>query len=78
GERQRVALARALINHPPLLLADEPTGNLDDANSRHVEDILFDLVSTQERTLILVTHNEELAERTGRVLRLESGCLFPA
>ena len=78
GERQRVALARALINQPPLLLADEPTGNLDDANSRHVEDILFDLVSTQQRTLILVTHNEELAERTGRVLRLESGCLLPA
>lgn len=75
GERQRVALARALINRPPVLLADEPTGNLDDANSRHVEDILFDLVETQQRTLILVTHNVELARRTGRVLRLEGGCL---
>lgn len=75
GERQRVALARALINRPPLILADEPTGNLDDANSRHVEDILFDLVATQNRTLILVTHNVELAARTGTMLRLEGGCL---
>lgn len=75
GERQRVALARALVNHPPLLLADEPTGNLDDANSRHVEDILFDVVSRRQRTLILVTHNTELANRTGNVLKLEGGCL---
>jgi len=78
GERQRVALARALINHPSLILADEPTGNLDDLHSRHVEEILFDLVSRQNRTLILVTHNADLARRTGRVMRLESGCLSPA
>ncbi len=77
GERQRVALARALINRPPLLLADEPTGNLDDTNSRHVEDILFDVVSRRQRTLILVTHNIELARRTGNVLKLEGGCLRP-
>jgi lipoprotein-releasing system ATP-binding protein len=77
GERQRVALARALINHPSLILADEPTGNLDDSHSRQVEEILFDLVSRQNRTLILVTHNADLARRTGRVLRLESGCLSP-
>lgn len=75
GERQRVALARALINRPPLLLADEPTGNLDDTNSRHVEDILFNLVERDGRTLILVTHNTALAERTGTVISLEQGCL---
>lgn len=75
GERQRVALARALINDPPLVLADEPTGNLDDRNSRTVEDLLFRLVSEQRRTLIMVTHNRELAARCGRVMELEAGCL---
>lgn len=75
GERQRVALARALVNNPPLLLADEPTGNLDDRNSRMVEDTLFSLVADRGRTLILVTHNRELAARTGAVLELEAGCL---
>ena len=75
GERQRVALARALINDPPLVLADEPTGNLDDRNSRMVEELLFRLVSEQQRTLILVTHNRELATRCGRILELEAGCL---
>ncbi|MEX2445301.1 MAG: ABC transporter ATP-binding protein [Alkalispirochaeta sp.] len=75
GERQRVALARALINDPPLILADEPTGNLDDRNSRMVEDTLFSLVADRGRTLVLVTHNRALAERTGAVLELEAGCL---
>jgi lipoprotein-releasing system ATP-binding protein len=78
GERQRVALARALINEPPLVLADEPTGNLDDRNSRIVEDLLFTLVADFGRTLVLVTHNRELAARTGRVCTLEGGCLVPA
>ncbi|MFW5694342.1 MAG: ABC transporter ATP-binding protein [Alkalispirochaeta sp.] len=75
GERQRVALARALVNEPPLILADEPTGNLDDRNSRMVEDTLFSLVADRGRTLILVTHNRELAQRTGAALELEAGCL---
>ena len=75
GERQRVALARALVNDPPLILADEPTGNLDDRNSRMVEDTLFSLVADRGRTLVLVTHNRELAARTGAVLELEAGCL---
>ena len=75
GERQRVALARALVNDPPLILADEPTGNLDDRNSRMVEDTLFSLVADRGRTLVLVTHNRDLAARTGAVLELEAGCL---
>lgn len=78
GERQRVALARDLINNPPLILADEPTGNLDDRNSRMVEDTLFSLVADRGRTLILVTHNRDLAARTGAVLELEAGCLTRA
>ena len=77
GERQRVALARSLINRPPLVLADEPTGNLDDKNSRVVEEILLSLVGEGGRTLILVTHNRELARRVGGVLQLETGCLNP-
>jgi lipoprotein-releasing system ATP-binding protein len=75
GERQRVAVARALMNDPELVLADEPTGNLDDENSRIVEDTLFRLVSEYGKTLILVTHNTGLADRTGRRLQLEKGCL---
>ncbi len=77
GERQRAALARSLINRPHLLLADEPTGNLDDKNSRVVEEILLSLVEERGRTLILVTHNRELARRVGDVLQLEAGCLNP-
>lgn len=76
GERQRVAAARALINDPDLVLADEPTGNLDDENSRVLEETLFRLVSDFGKTLVLVTHNLELAGRTGRSLRLEKGCLL--
>lgn len=77
GERQRVALARALVNDPRLILADEPTGNLDERNSRLVEETLFSLVEEHGRSLILVTHNRELAVRTGRALVLEDGCILP-
>ena len=63
GERQRVAVARALINEPLLLLADEPTGNLDERNARTVEDLLFALVQRLGRTMILVTHDSALAAR---------------
>lgn len=75
GERQRVATARALINDPLVILADEPTGNLDDYNSKRVEDTLLGLVSDYGKTLVVVTHNPALAERAGRILHLEKGCL---
>ncbi|MFP4112776.1 MAG: ABC transporter ATP-binding protein [Spirochaetota bacterium] len=73
GERQRAALARALINEPPLLLADEPTGNLDAENSARVEAILLELVRSHTTTLVIVTHDERLARLGERRLRLERG-----
>lgn len=75
GERQRAALARALVNDPALILADEPTGNLDTRHARLVQDLLLDLVNREGRTLLLVTHDVEFARRTGAVLRLSSGQL---
>jgi lipoprotein-releasing system ATP-binding protein len=75
GERQRVAIARALCNDPDLLFADEPTGNLDNANSRAVGDLLFNLVSMHKKTLILVTHNVSLAARCQRHFLLSDGQL---
>ena len=71
GERQRVALARALIRRPPLLLCDEPTGNLDRAAGGVVADMLFDLHAQQETVLVVVTHNAELAARCPLRYRLE-------
>lgn len=75
GERQRVAVARALMNDPPLLLADEPTGNLDERNAAVVEDLLFDLARRHRRTLILVTHDSALAARADTLYVLSSGVL---
>jgi lipoprotein-releasing system ATP-binding protein len=75
GERQRVAVARALINGPRLLLADEPTGNLDERNARAVEDMLFALVRQYGRTMILVTHDAALASRTDSRFLLAAGAL---
>lgn len=76
GERQRVAVARSLINDPYMILADEPTGNLDEKNSRNVEEILFTLVMKYEKTLVLVTHDTTLLERADRSFRLEAGSLL--
>ncbi len=73
GEQQRVALARAFINKPDILFADEPTGNLDAETSAHLEEIMFRLNRTAGTTLVLVTHDAELASRTGRILRLRGG-----
>jgi lipoprotein-releasing system ATP-binding protein len=75
GEQQRVALARALVNHPRLLLADEPTGDLDEGTAGRVFDLIERLHATHGLTSILVTHNMELAARCTRVLRLEGGKL---
>ncbi len=75
GERQRVAVARSLVNDPPIILADEPTGNLDERNSRVVEDILFSLVASHGVTLVLVTHDQALAAKGQRRMHLEHGVL---
>ena len=75
GERQRVAVARALVNEPRLLLADEPTGNLDERNAQAVEDMLFGLVQKHRRTMILVTHDTALADARARRFHLAGGVL---
>ncbi len=78
GEQQRVALARALAPRPPILLADEPTGNLDRANGGKVADLLFHLQKEEGATLILVTHDPELARRCQRRLAMRDGQIFPS
>lgn len=75
GEQQRVALARALVHEPALILADEPTGNLDPATGGRVLDLLDTLVRDAGRTLLAVTHSRELAAHADRVLRIEGGRL---
>ncbi|MCD6342537.1 MAG: ATP-binding cassette domain-containing protein, partial [Spirochaetaceae bacterium] len=78
GERQRVALARALINNPTLILADEPTGNLDENHKNLVSDLLFSLTADAGKTLLIVTHARDLADRAGRTLQLSEGQLIPS
>jgi putative ABC transport system ATP-binding protein len=73
GEQQRVALARAFITQPPILMADEPTGNLDSANGQHVLDLLLQLNREEKTTLILVTHDRTLAEYADRIITLRDG-----
>lgn len=73
GEQQRVALARAFVNRPRVLFADEPTGNLDAETGARVEDLLFELNETAGTALVLVTHDDNLARRAGRVIRLRGG-----
>lgn len=77
GERQRVALCRALLLEPPLLLADEPTGNLDPQSGEQVFELMLELQGRHGTTALVVTHNPELARRCGRVLALEGGTLRP-
>jgi putative ABC transport system ATP-binding protein len=76
GEQQRVALARAFITEPPILMADEPTGNLDSANGQHVLDLLLALNREQQTTMVLVTHDKKLAEYADRVITLRDGCVL--
>ncbi len=73
GEQQRAAIARALINHPPILFADEPTGNLDSKTERIVIDLLKNLAAKYETSILIVTHNEDLVKDADRVIRLEDG-----
>lgn len=75
GEQQRVAIARAFITEPKILFADEPTGNLDAANSERIESLLFELNQHSDTTLVLVTHDNELASRCSRQLSMHAGTL---
>src|SRR5580700_1041646 len=73
GEQQRVALARAFMVKPPILMADEPTGNLDSVNGKHILELLLDLNQRERTTLVLVTHDQALASRADRVVTLRDG-----
>ena len=75
GEQQRVAVARALINKPDIIFADEPTGNLDSANARELHQLFFDLREKMQQTFLIVTHNEELAGMSDRILHMKDGKL---
>ncbi|HMR84786.1 MAG TPA: ABC transporter ATP-binding protein [Niabella sp.] len=75
GEQQRVAVARALINQPSVVFADEPTGNLDTANARELHDLIFDLRTRFAQTFLIVTHNDDLAQLSDRVLQMKDGLI---
>lgn len=76
GEQQRVAIARALMNDPEIILADEPTGNLDSQTTKEVFNLLYEMVKERGKILIFVTHNEELAKKADRIFRLKEGNLL--
>ena len=78
GEQQRVAVARALINNPDIVFADEPTGNLDTANAKELHQLFFDLRRQFRQTFLIVTHNEELATMSDRVLHMKDGIIVQA
>jgi putative ABC transport system ATP-binding protein len=78
GEQQRVAIARAFVRQPDVLFADEPTGNLDAATGEKIMDLLFGLNRATQATLVLVTHDRQLAERCDRIIRLEAGRVVPS
>jgi putative ABC transport system ATP-binding protein len=75
GEQQRVALARALVMKPSLILADEPTGNLDQNNGAMITELLFDMVDHHDAALVLITHDEALAKKTNRIIQLVDGTI---
>ena len=76
GEQQRVAIARAIINKPELILADEPTGNLDEENSQIIADLLFNVSKKYQKSLCLVTHDIELAKKCDRLMKIDNGTIF--
>ncbi|HCA43254.1 MAG TPA: lipoprotein-releasing system ATP-binding protein LolD [Bacteroidetes bacterium] len=76
GEAQRVAIARALINSPEIILADEPTGNLDTANANSVIELIFDLRNKFNQTFVIVTHNEEFAGKCDRIVKMKDGLII--
>jgi len=76
GEQQRVAVARAFITSPKILFADEPTGNLDEENAMNLTDLIFEMNREEKTTLVLVTHNLELAKKTERILQMKGGKLI--
>lgn len=76
GEQQRVSVARALINHPSILLADEPSGNLDSNNAKELHNLFFKLRELYNQTIIIVTHNEELAEMSDRKIIMKDGSII--
>ena len=76
GEQQRVALARALANKPSVLIADEPTGNLDPRTAGHVFEVLQELVKTQNLALLMATHNHDLAQKMGRIAEIRDGVIY--
>ncbi|MCE9518764.1 MAG: ATP-binding cassette domain-containing protein, partial [Verrucomicrobia bacterium] len=78
GEMQRVAIARAIVHKPKLLLADEPTGNLDSKTGTQILDLLDEIVRETRAALLMVTHSEEAASRCQRILRMHDGCLIEA
>mgnify|MGYP002016068769 FL=1 len=75
GEQQRVAIARAIVNSPSIILADEPTGNLDSENSNKVFNLLSNLATDENLSILLVTHNKELAMRCNRVIEMRDGSI---
>lgn len=76
GEQQRVAIARALINHPQLLLCDEPTGNLDSENGKNILRLLIELNQSQKITIVMVTHDQDIACGAGRIIHLKDGVIL--
>ncbi len=76
GEQQRVAIARAIINKPELILADEPTGNLDEENSQIIVDLLFSISQKYQKSLCLVTHDIELAKKCDRLMKIDNGAII--